>query len=679
MNKRILIADDERETLDRYLRLLEPRESLDAGGASSTGPGDTSYEVEVFADGHPLLACFARYLAAGQRVPLCLLAMRMLPTGTGLDVAEQLRRLDPLVNIVIVTAFAEVPTQLVRQRLRENIYFLKKPCDPEELLSLVDSLVKSWNDRQRLRESEERWQYALEGAGDGVWDWDATTDRVYFSPQWKAMLGYAEHEIGDTLAEWKQRVHPDDLAQVMAQITDHLNGNTTCYSSEHRVRCKDGKYKWVLDRGKVVGRTADGRPRRVIGTHSDISERKETERLLAAMRLAEETLAAAIQQRLLLGTPPRHLPGLRFAVRSIPSLAVDGDFFDFFVHDDWCVDVVIGDVMGKGMAAAITGAAIKSAFLRALRGDPRHAADHHRPTLRSMIESVHDEVVPHLLQVESYATLVLARFDLRNARLDLINCGHPYPVLCRESEGRCREFVLGGMPMGFLEKKNFDQRSYALAPGDTVYFYSDGLSDGLGPLTGATAGDMICARVWEHRSLDPEAQLAQVLELLYGGDRSRKFADDVTVLGVRVQFDAGHLPLAQATMRFAANYSELPAMRDFLRQFCVREVAQQYALEDVESLEVAATETLSGIIRHGGAAQSAGEVEVRIEAARDRIRLTFTSAKILPEGGSLPGYEAHDSAGIGHYLVARLVDEVHYTSDPSGRPCVVLTRLARSR
>jgi two-component system cell cycle sensor histidine kinase/response regulator CckA len=131
-----------------------------------------------------------------------------------------------------------------------------------------------------LRESEERWQFALEGAGDGVWDWDVATNRVFFSPRWKSMLGYEDHEIGSSLEEWKSRVHPDDLAATLAAIEDHFSGRAPVYVGEYRLRCKDGSWCWILDRGKIVSRAADGRPQRVIGTHTDISARKEAERSL---------------------------------------------------------------------------------------------------------------------------------------------------------------------------------------------------------------------------------------------------------------------------------------------------------------------------------------------------------------------------------------------------------------
>jgi len=131
-----------------------------------------------------------------------------------------------------------------------------------------------------LRESEERWSFALEGSGDGVWDWDTTTDRVFYSRQWKALLGYAEAEIGSDLTEWFDRVHPADISAVRDELQRHFNGESPYYQSEQRLRAKDGTYRWILDRGRVISRQPNGQPARVIGTHTDITIRKEAERLL---------------------------------------------------------------------------------------------------------------------------------------------------------------------------------------------------------------------------------------------------------------------------------------------------------------------------------------------------------------------------------------------------------------
>ncbi len=131
-----------------------------------------------------------------------------------------------------------------------------------------------------LRESEFRWKFAVEGSGYGLWDWNVANGTVFFSKHWKEMLGFTEDEIGDSLDEWERRIHPDDKAETLAVVQAYLEGKTPIYISEHRVSCKDGSWKWILDRGIVVSRDAEGKPLRMIGTHADISEHKQMEEKL---------------------------------------------------------------------------------------------------------------------------------------------------------------------------------------------------------------------------------------------------------------------------------------------------------------------------------------------------------------------------------------------------------------
>lgn len=142
---------------------------------------------------------------------------------------------------------------------------------------LVVDLTELKRTEQAYRESEARWQFALQGAGDGVWDWNLETNAVYYSPRWIAMLGYAEGEIGDQLHEWRNRIHPDDREHAIASMQAHLSGDAPVYVSEYRLQHKEGRYIWILDRGKIIERDFDGKPTRMIGTHADITRSKLSE------------------------------------------------------------------------------------------------------------------------------------------------------------------------------------------------------------------------------------------------------------------------------------------------------------------------------------------------------------------------------------------------------------------
>ena len=130
-----------------------------------------------------------------------------------------------------------------------------------------------------LRQSEERWAFALEGSGDGVWDWNVTNGEILLSKRWKEMLGYEEHEIGNQIIEWLSRIHPDDLSAVSETVQANLDDKVSSSANEHRVQCKDGSFLWVLGRGMVVQRDEQGKPLRMVGTCTDISERKNIDRM----------------------------------------------------------------------------------------------------------------------------------------------------------------------------------------------------------------------------------------------------------------------------------------------------------------------------------------------------------------------------------------------------------------
>jgi diguanylate cyclase (GGDEF)-like protein/PAS domain S-box-containing protein len=134
-----------------------------------------------------------------------------------------------------------------------------------------------------LMESEARWKFAIEGAGDGLWDWNIQTGKAFYSPRYKAMLGFAEDEIGDTADEWSGRIHPDDAPGVFAALQPYMEGKPGSASVEFRMLRKDGSWMWTMGRGLVVERDAEGKPLRMIGTNSDISNRKQAEAVVSQL------------------------------------------------------------------------------------------------------------------------------------------------------------------------------------------------------------------------------------------------------------------------------------------------------------------------------------------------------------------------------------------------------------
>jgi PAS domain S-box-containing protein len=144
-----------------------------------------------------------------------------------------------------------------------------------EAFNLMLSQIQAQD--RALNESRERFEVAVSGSRDGLWDWDLTTDAVYYSPRWKSMLGYEESEIGPTFPEFVRLIHPEDKDRVINHINSYLASDHETYESvEFRMLQNDGDYRWILSRG-AAQRDTEGKPYRLAGSHTDITERKRSD------------------------------------------------------------------------------------------------------------------------------------------------------------------------------------------------------------------------------------------------------------------------------------------------------------------------------------------------------------------------------------------------------------------
>ena len=163
-------------------------------------------------------------------------------------------------------------------------------------------LLLLWQFRSRLtrtlrqtRAAEERYALVVRATNDGIWDWDLGTDKVYFSPRWKALLGLEEHLVGEESGEWLDRVHHEDREQVETRLRAHLDGTTPKFESEYRMRHRDGSYLWMLSQGVAV-RAEDGKPLRVTGSQSNIDGRKQAEEELKKRAMQLESYNMELEQ-----------------------------------------------------------------------------------------------------------------------------------------------------------------------------------------------------------------------------------------------------------------------------------------------------------------------------------------------------------------------------------------------
>lgn len=195
------------------------------------------------------------------------------------ELAEQYRADDRAVITGRVEKNIEEPCEIDGER--RWIETFKKPvvnADGQVIgtVGFARDITSRKQMEEQLAASEERWELAISGTNDGVWDWNLQSGELFLSDRWKTMLGYQPEEISNQFSEWETRIHPDDVEKVMKEVKRHLDGRSLLYQVEHRLRCKDGRYRWILARGKAV-RDAHGKPTRFLGSHSDIDERVAAE------------------------------------------------------------------------------------------------------------------------------------------------------------------------------------------------------------------------------------------------------------------------------------------------------------------------------------------------------------------------------------------------------------------
>jgi len=304
--KPILLVDDDPTNQDLLSRRLQR----------------AGYATEVAGSGYEALDVLARC-----DVDLVLLDS-MMPGLSGIDLLRQLRqRFSPAqLPIIMVTALGESERVVEALNLGANDY-ISKPVDFPVALARIKVQLERKRGEDALRQSEERYALAARGANDGLWDWDLRTQRVYFSPRWKAMLGYLETEIDGHPEEWLSRVHKDDRAALQAELAAHWDrtANNEC-AIEHRMLHKDGSYHWMLSRG-VVERDDRGKATRMAGSQTDITGSKAFDPLtgLPNQTLFHDKLAACLER-------VAQEPGYSFAV-----LLLDLDRFK-----------VVNDSLGHG-------------------------------------------------------------------------------------------------------------------------------------------------------------------------------------------------------------------------------------------------------------------------------------------------------------------------------------------
>ncbi len=208
-----------------------------------------------------------------------------------IDIIKELHALQETLNQQLVDHYA-------RNQELSYIAFVSLMGSSTILVSIIIGFVvsrKITRTEQALFKEKERYALAVRGANDGIWDWDLSTNQVYFSPRWKDILGHEDHAIPNKLDEWFKRIHPEDSEQAMANLNQHLNGHSYYFESVHRMQHHDGSYHWVHDRALAM-RDDHGKSYRIAGSMEDVTEQRQAlERLKNSERHVRAVLDTVVE------------------------------------------------------------------------------------------------------------------------------------------------------------------------------------------------------------------------------------------------------------------------------------------------------------------------------------------------------------------------------------------------
>ena len=406
---------------------------------------------------------------------------------------------------------------------------------------------------------------------------------------------------------------------------------------------------------------------------------REKQMLSAELARAHEqeiNTAAKIQQALLLGQPPKNIQGIQVHQKTIASQKVDGDFIDFIRLNDTTLDVVVGDVMGKGLPAALVGAALKSQLLRAFNELMQADGTAEIPEPEKIVSAVQSGMIQQLEDLETFVTLCYARFDLSQKMIRFVDCGHMRTIHLDKKTGTCRLLAGVNMPLGFPEKEAFTQISAPFNPGDLFIFYSDGLTEAKNKQAEMYGEQRLVDYVQQHAGTDLRELIQNIWQDVVDFAQSDIFSDDFTCIGVRVMNTEKSKAAnsLEEKLEINSDLNELARVRDFARCFCTRAASEFLDRSRIDLIELALNEAVVNVIEH--AYRNATDKPVRIEAQLSpgliEFRLYDWGRHFDPASVPPPAFDGSKDHGFGVYIIEQAVDEIKYSREENGRNCATM-------
>lgn len=467
---------------------------------------------------------------------------------------------------------------------------------------------------------------------------------------------------------------PAEVDLLTELANDLAFGIVTLRTRAERARAEEGIRRLNAElEHRVIERTTELETANMIKDKLLVREQSITSELERAHE-REAEVSFRIQKTLLLDQPPVGVPGLRIAATTIPSQRIDGDFYVFLRHRNECLDVIVGDVMGKGVPAALVGAATKSYFLKALSHLMAFSHNGRLPEPKDIVMLSHAEVVRQLIELESFVTLSYARLDMVRHRLDLVDCGHTGIVHVHGESGICEVLHGDNLPLGVQEGEIYDQITVPFEPGDLFFFFSDGITEARNPSGELFGTDRLEEYVRANSHLEPAAFVDAIRNAVFAFSGTDRLSDDLTSVAVRVE--SRETPLAREEIELRSDLKQLCRAREFVSSFCRNLPEPPLSQESICSLELAVNEAASNIMKHAYHGRTDRWIHLEGEAFPSTvlIRLYHLGDPFNPSGLPPPVLNGSQESGFGAYIISKSTDDVRYYRDERGMNCITLVK-----
>ena len=471
------------------------------------------------------------------------------------------------------------------------------------------------------------------------------------------LLGRKQHELRFPLND-----------EAYTDLRASLSGGKV-WHGELLKRRRDGGSYWVASTSFPV-LSDDGCVQQYITIQTDITELRRTEIALKEARDRELDIGNRIQQTLLAASPHQQVHDLWLSHYNQASKGIDGDFVDVLELGANCTDIIIGDVMGKGVPAALMGAATKLQFSRSLAELFANAGRQGAlPEPQAIVSAVHRAMTPHLQALESFVTLAYIRIDLDRKLITWVGCGHEESLLIH-GDGELTLLPNQHPPLGILNSSDYTQSEIALASDDVLFLCSDGLTDAIGSDGQRLGSDMVNATlsrlVREHPT--PTAALQSLRqELLHS---TVQLNDDVTMALIM-------RPAADSTdtrCELPVNLQSISTLRQFVLE---RSLNAGLSDADAAMFELASVEVFTNIVRHGKGLLPGAPLEVIARRTAQEIVLEVIhlgEAFTPPAETIAPDLSAFPEGGFGLTIIRSACSAVEFLHH-EGVNTVRMTRL----